>query len=990
MSAQFRSVIEADGVRIEALERRLLGRARPIPRSEWHQSPALRGTARTLDALVGQGRAEAETDSVRLSHADAAALSPDEARRLGLPDLGQVSLSLTFEGRVETTDGQIRCDWRDARERAIQPTRLGLLLRHSSTEVRLSAALLALVVAADEYNATRGRPVEDRVQAWMPVQQALRGALGSDVAADAYTQSLTFYQAGAFALDVRETATGIDFDPVLMAREQAPSLADDAPDPIARADEAVDACGADPLLPPEDQRTFLRRAVGEPGSTRDAYVVGRNRFVLIDPHLKPLLDVVKAKRRASPQERRAFVRNPRAALAEALGDRADEGQTSLFVETAHYSSRVLELGIWERPKLPWLTKRAHTWLPEGGWRDAQGQAVAGPDLSEEERQDLGRAIEAARASGRAEVILQGTPVPVQAAEAFLRGPGAPDAVPEAAAPELSPAPEPDLVDAPADKQVLLIKTNYEGVEYEQPLRPRRAVILPAPPPDRMGATRFKPHQTAGFDWLVASWRAGWPGILLADDMGLGKTFQALSFLAWIRSNQEAATRSGQVDRGPIIVVAPTALLKNWEAECYQHLSATGLGERLDVYGAGLRHLKLPPEQRSDPGETLEVGRLRAADWILTTYETLTDHEQAFARIRYSVVLFDEMQKVKAPDTLNTKAAKTLNADFVLGLTGTPIENRLEDLWCIMDRLTPGYLGDLKSFSSTYCDDDAGQLRALKRKLDEPVGAAPMLRRMKSDVLEGLPNKHEVRYPVPMPAPQAEAYLRIVMDAQHGAGPRKTGDMLRIIHGLRGVSLHPDNPETMRLGDARSFEAFAARSARLQTSLDILKSVRQRGDKAILFIESLAMQQVVARGVSELFDLPALPGIIHGGTPGEQRQRIVDAFQSAPPGFDLLVLSPKAAGVGLTITAANHVIHLSRWWNPAVEDQCNDRAYRIGQTRDVTIHLPMAIFSENPEASFDRTLDELLQHKRALSREMLASPVSARDTRDIFERTIGDA
>src|SRR5690349_15961911 len=109
--------------------------------------------------------------------------------------------------------------------------------------------------------------------------------------------------------------------------------------------------------------------------------------------------------------------------------------------------------------------------------------------------------------------------------------------------------------------------------------------------------------------------------------------------------------------------------------------------------------------------------------------------------------------------------KTLNADFVLGLTGTPIENRLEDLWCIMDRLTPGYLGDLKGFSSTYCDEDAGQLRALKRKLDEPVGAAPavMLRRMKSDVLDGLPNKHEVRYPVPMPAPQAGAYLRIVMD-----------------------------------------------------------------------------------------------------------------------------------------------------------------------------------------------------------------------------------
>jgi len=458
---------------------------------------------------------------------------------------------------------------------------------------------------------------------------------------------------------------------------------------------------------------------------------------------------------------------------------------------------------------------------------------------------------------------------------------------------------------------------------------------------------------------------------------------------WIRSNQ-AASLPAQVERGPILVVAPTALLKNWEAECRLHLSVQGLGARLDAYGPGLRHLKLDPARRADPGETLDVGHLRAADWILTTYETLTDHEQAFARIRYSVVLFDEMQKIKAPDTLNTKAAKTLNAAFVLGLTGTPIENRLEDLWCILDRLTPGYLGDLKSFSSTYGTEEADALRALKRKLDEPVGAAPavMLRRMKSDVLEGLPNKQEVRYPVEMPGAQAAAYQRIVMEAQQGAGSRKPGDMLRVIHALRGVSLHPDDPERVEGTDARSFTAFAARSARLQTTLDILRAVHRRGEKAILFIESLAMQQVVARGVSELFDLPVLPGIINGGTPGEQRQRIVDGFQAAPRGFGLLVLSPKAAGVGLTITAANHVIHLSRWWNPAVEDQCNDRAYRIGQVRDVTIHLPMAIYAGNPEASFDRTLDALLQQKRALSREMLASPVSAHDTREIFERTIG--
>ncbi len=260
--------------------------------------------------------------------------------------------------------------------------------------------------------------------------------------------------------------------------------------------------------------------------------------------------------------------------------------------------------------------------------------------------------------------------------------------------------------------------------------------------------------------------------------------------------------------------------------------------------------------------------------------------------------------------------------------------------------------------------------------------------MKSDVLEGLPTKTEERYEVPMPRAQAEAYGRIVMAAHQADGTRKPGDMLRIIHELRGVSLHPDDPESVRLGDARAFEAYAARSARLHQSVEILRKIRARGEKAILFIESLAMQRAVAAGLTELFDLPAPPGIINGGTPGEQRQRIVNAFQASPPGFGLLVLSPKAAGIGLTITAANHVIHLSRWWNPAVEDQCNDRAYRIGQVRPVTIHLPMAIFPDHRDSSFDLTLDGLLQHKRKLSREMLAAPVSARDTQAIFEQTIG--
>ena len=180
-------------------------------------------------------------------------------------------------------------------------------------------------------------------------------------------------------------------------------------------------------------------------------------------------------------------------------------------------------------------------------------------------------------------------------------------------------------------------------------------------------------------------------------MGLGKTFQALAFLAWFRVNEVAILKKwGFRAKRPILIVAPTALLRNWAAEAERHLAPGVLGERIDAFGAGLRTLKRAKSPDWTPEDALDVDALRSADWILTTYETLADNHRAFARIAFSIV---EMQKIKAPGTINTHAAKAVNADFVLGLTGTPIENRLEDLWCIMDRVTAGYLGDLKTFSA---------------------------------------------------------------------------------------------------------------------------------------------------------------------------------------------------------------------------------------------------------------------------------------------------
>jgi len=169
---------------------------------------------------------------------------------------------------------------------------------------------------------------------------------------------------------------------------------------------------------------------------------------------------------------------------------------------------------------------------------------------------------------------------------------------------------------------------------------------------------------------------------------------------------------------------------------------------------------------------------------------------------------------------------------------------------------------------------------------------------------------------------------------------------------------------------------------------ILRTIEKNGEKALVFLEHRDVQTTFAAAATTLLGLRSEPVIINGTTPGAKRQDIVDRFQSGPSGFNLMVLSPKAAGVGLTITAANHVIHLSRWWNPAVEDQCNDRVYRIGQSKPVTVHVPMAVHPSLGDRSFDANLDRLLEHKRSLSRHMLAPPVGEADVGVLFDQAVG--
>ena len=471
---------------------------------------------------------------------------------------------------------------------------------------------------------------------------------------------------------------------------------------------------------------------------------------------------------------------------------------------------------------------------------------------------------------------------------------------------------------------------------------------------------LKNHQIEGLDWLVKSYNAGLPGVLMADDMGLGKTLQALSFLALLKKENIIE------EKKPILIVAPVSLLKNWEDEHNKHLNEDGLGLLCKLFGNTLKEYKTIKSNDVKEGfATLEIERLFVFDWFLTTYETLRDYQTSFAAINFSCIIFDEIQKAKNPRSLLTHATKVINSDFSVGLTGTPVENSIADLWTILDILSPSRLNyDLKSFIETYPEDNIEKLKSLSELLLKPSNGLPnfILRRMKDEVVKDtLPSKTIVdgsETTLKMENLQSKAYLNAHSNLK--AGELST---IQAIHQFRTISLHP-SPEQ---ADELNLDNFINSSARMKVTFRELDKIKQKNEKVLIFLERRSMQPIIAGIIREKYRLDHTPLVINGTVSGLARQNMVDTFQNSEDGFDVMILSPKAGGVGLTLTAANHVIHLERWWNPAVEDQCTDRVYRIGQTKPVTVITPLSKNDVLMDKSFDIVLDNLLTKKRAISK-----------------------
>lgn len=942
------------------IELRLVGPTGPIPPDSWAVAvpDALLPGVDLVQRLIGSDAAVAGDDCVLIEHRAISELSRREADAIGLPGIAPAVAHVRMRGVIARPDCAIELEWRRSTGQSIVGAkRIGAMLRIGEAFWRLPDILYLLAEAADRLNRAGGDEAE-RYAALAELQEVLPAAeADGDAIGEGLIGGMTIGVADAFSLDLQGEGQDVRLVPILH-----------------RAGAADD----DPLLDPDAQRAFGEKQFNQFGTAKPVYALGGRRYVVLTPTLRQCLDVVRRTQSGTATAKRAMMAAPRAVLRQALGDSVEEAVIeTAFRDTAAYSERVLGLGLWQKRVLPWLDIAGTDWFEEGGERQPAATAkqtggiVVGdrripldPAAADELRARVERAIGAGERT-----------VPLETEAGTIDVPADHDTL--ASLQRLETARAKVAARRPGDTppvEVLLIRPNEGEVDLEGAFAPR---VAPASKQPSCLDTSLKAHQEEGLAWLCGAYAMGRPGVLLADDMGLGKTLQGLAFLAWLREGMDAGT----IPRAPVAIVAPTGLLANWKAEELRHLTRPGLGVCLDAFGKGLAALKRPTE---DGRPRLDTAALERADWVVTTYETLRDHDRDFGSVRFAAMLFDEAQKIKTPGVRVTDAAKAMHADFRIALTGTPVENRLADLWCITDAIHPALLGDLKTFSAEYeRAADPERLKRLKASLDAWHGGRPpaLLRRLKSEQLPDLPLPQEVAIEGEMPPVQRDAYQSALGEARAARG--NPGAALKGLQQLRRISLHPDTD--MEASD----DAFVAASARLNSTMAILDRIATADERALIFLDDLALQGRLAGIVQRRYRLTRPPMIINGAVPGAARQARVDRFQADTAGFDVMILSSRAGGVGLTLTAANHAIHLSRWWNPAVEDQCTGRVLRIGQTRPVFIHLPLAVLDQN-RPCFDRNLDALLRRKRELFQQAFMPPeVTDIEREELFRTTIGE-
>ncbi|MCP4345512.1 MAG: DEAD/DEAH box helicase family protein [Desulfobacterales bacterium] len=606
-----------------------------------------------------------------------------------------------------------------------------------------------------------------------------------------------------------------------------------------------------------------------------------------------------------------------------------------IIDLDNFSDRVTKIGLYKPKHFPFISPYESEWIP-GIIIDYGDQKTKIIVRDQDELEELESAYNDSIADNTETVAWKDFEISIEECNALINisrkqhtRPGEP-------------------VRETEQRKVLIIEDNiYEDKFHSYKKVPISETFIHRleHPPSLKKEISLYEHQKEGIAWMESLFQQNYSGGLLADDMGLGKTIQILSFIDWHYCKKNEGQK-------PYLITAPFSLIENWQAEYARFFQ---------------NDLKMRYFHGSD---SISFEQLNRPQIVVTTYETVrsSKNQFIFGQVDWAVVVLDEAQKIKTPGTIITNVIKALKADFKIAATGTPVENSMIDLWCIADFVVPGLLGSAKEFSKKYQstirkDISDEELNLMGVQLRSEVGLY-FKRRLKRDILTNLPQKTDQRKKIPMPEFQKNLYVREIQESQAS----DKNQVLSAIHNLKTIS---DHPYLMGYDFQNiSSEILVETSARLRATIEILEQVRQNSEKAIIFAEFRNTQKILQKVIQDKFGLKV--SIINGetavGGKAEDsqkltRQKAIDSF-SEKPGFNVIIMSPIAAGVGLNVTSANHVIHYSRHWNPAKEAQATDRAYRIGQTKEVYVYYPIAVLPDIN--TFDVILDNLLLQKRNLA------------------------
>jgi SNF2 family DNA or RNA helicase len=457
-------------------------------------------------------------------------------------------------------------------------------------------------------------------------------------------------------------------------------------------------------------------------------------------------------------------------------------------------------------------------------------------------------------------------------------------------------------------------------------------------PDQSFSGTLRPYQLRGLSWLgfLSQWGMG---ACLADDMGLGKTIQTLALV------QRYWNSNG---KKPVLLVCPTTVVNNWQKETSRFTPDLPV-----MIHHGLSRSKGAGFKKEVKNHAI----------VISSFGLLHRDVKLFQDIEWGGVIHDEAQNIKNSETKQARAARSLKADYRIALTGTPVENNVGDLWSIMEFLNPGFLGSQAEFRRKFfvpiqAERDPAAAARLKR-----ITGPFILRRLKTDrsIIADLPDKLEMKVFCPLTKEQVSLYAAVVKDTeealQSSEGIQRKGLILATLSKLKQVCNHP----AQFLGDG---SAIAGRSGKLARLTEMLEEVLEVNERALIFTQFAEMGKLLQQHLQANFGNEAL--FLHGGVTKQKRDRMVERFQRANGGPSIFILSLKAGGTGLNLTAANHVFHFDRWWNPAVENQATDRAFRIGQTKNVQVHKFVCA------GTLEDKIDEMIEQKKTIAEQVVGA------------------